>query len=236
MPSPAAPTTGGAGLHLARRIAAWAIGLVLLTGTATALGVALYPTVTGGQALAVLSGSMTPGLPVGGMVFTRPVDPATVEVGDVITFAHPSNQAALVTHRVVAVDVSAGEPAFTTKGDANEDPDRLPVPASAVRGELVFDVPQVGRLVALLHSTKGVGVLVVLVCGLLAVSPGGRPEDDAPTAAPLPDGVDADPDGVDADSARTVVMAPVLDEPGTLLVRATRPPVPVPSRQVRLLD
>ncbi len=228
MPSPVPPATTRAALHLTRRLAAWAIGLVLLAGTATALGVALYPTVTGGQALAVLSGSMTPGLPVGGMVFTREVDPAAVEVGDVITFQHPSEPTALVTHRVIAVDTSTGAPVFTTKGDANDDPDRRPVPASAVQGELAIDVPEIGRLVALLHSPKGVGVLVVLVCGLLAVAPGKRPEDDGP-AAPAPR------EDVDADSARTVVMAPVPDEPMTLLVGAARPSVPVPPRPVRLL-
>ncbi|WP_409329276.1 signal peptidase I [Trujillonella humicola] len=224
MPSPAPPL-----LETARRVAAWAIGLVLLAGTATALGVALYPAVTGGQALAVLSGSMTPGLPVGGMVFTREVDPADVEVGDVITFAHPSDPAARVTHRVVAVDAAGGEPVFTTQGDANDAPDRQPVPASAVQGEAWFDVPGVGRLIALLHSAKGVGVLVVLVCGLLAVHPGKRAADGGPDA-PAPAGE------VDADSARTVVMAPVADEPVTLLVGAARPKVPVPPRPVRLLD
>lgn len=224
MPSPA-PTV----LETARRIAAWAIGLVLLAGTATALGVALYPTVTGGQALAVLSGSMTPGLPVGGMAFIRPVDLGAVEVGDVITFQHPSDPAAVVTHRVVAVDATGGAPVFTTKGDANEDPDRRPVPAAAVQGRLWFDVPEIGRLIALLHSPKGVGVLVVLVCGLLAVHPGKRGGDQPPPA----DGGAGD---VDADNARTVVMAPVAEEPGTLLVGAARPRVPVPPPAVRLLD
>ena len=239
MPSPALSLRGGAALDLTRRVAAWALGLVLLAGTAATLGVAVYPSVTGGQALAVLSGSMTPDLPVGGMVFTRQVDPATVDVGDVITFQHPTDADALVTHRVVAVDTSAGEPVFTTQGDANDDPDAAPVPASAVRGELALVVPGIGRLTALLHSPKGVGVLVVLVCGLLAVHPGKRQEDGP--ARPRPAG-DAE---VDADSARTVVMAPVghhpwtdepwTDDPRTMVVAAARPSVPVPPRRTRLL-
>ncbi len=72
-----------------RLVLAWVLGLVLLGTTATALGVAVYPQLSGGQALAVLSGSMEPGIPVGGMVFTRPVDPAEVTVGQVITFVRP---------------------------------------------------------------------------------------------------------------------------------------------------
>ncbi|MGY1739408.1 MULTISPECIES: signal peptidase I [unclassified Blastococcus] len=227
-PAPANATAPNPAVRALRLVVAWALGLVLLAGTGAALGVALYPTVTGGQALAVLSGSMRPGLPVGGMVFTREVDPATVGVGDVITFQHPSDPTALVTHRVIAVDTSSGSPVFTTQGDANEDPDVDPVPASAVQGELWFSVPQIGRVTAVLHSPRGVGVLVVLVCGLLAAHPGKRPAHDEPDAAA--------PADVDADNARTVVMAPVAVEPETLLVGAARPAVPVPPRPMRLLD
>lgn len=239
MPSPAAasPTATSPAVRAVRLAVAWALGLLLLAGTGGALGVALYPAVTGGQAMAVLSGSMTPGLPVGGMVFTRPVDPADVEVGDVITFEHHADPTARVTHRVIAVDTSTGVPVFTTQGDANEDPDAEPVPASAVQGGLWFDVPQLGRVVALLHSPKGVGVLVVLVCGLVATHPGKRPGDDAPEAS-LATAPAAAPDvgDVDADNARTVVMPPLVQDPETLLVGAARPRVPVPPPAVRLLD
>jgi signal peptidase len=236
VPSPASPAPTGAALHLARQIAAWALGLVLLAGTAAALGVALYPVVAGGQALAVLSGSMTPGLPVGGMIFTREVDPASVEVGDVITFQNSPDAPELVTHRVIAIDGSSGAPVFTTKGDANEDPDTDPRPASAVRGELWFSVPEVGRITSILHSPKGVGVLVVLVCGLIAVHPGKRSADDDKPGTPPGDDESGDRIDVDADSARTVVMAPVVDEQRTLVAAATRPSVPVPPRMTRLLD
>ncbi|MBN1096741.1 hypothetical protein JKP76_12270 [Blastococcus sp. TML/C7B] len=68
-------------LHTLRRVVAWALGLVLVAGTAAALAVAVFPLVTGGSALAVLSGSMSPGLPVGAMAFVRTVDPATVRAG-----------------------------------------------------------------------------------------------------------------------------------------------------------
>ncbi len=228
-PVPAPPGAAHPAVRVLRLVVAWVLGLVLLLGTGTALGVALYPTVTGGQALAVLSGSMTPGLPVGGMVFTREVAPGDVGVGDVITFQHPADPATLVTHRVTAVDTASGAPVFTTKGDANEDPDAAPVQAAAVQGRLWFAVPEVGRMTALLHSPKGVGVLVVLVCAVVAAHPGARPEDGEP-AAPAPR------EDVDADSARTVVMAPVVDERHTVLAGTARPSVPVPPPLARLLD
>lgn len=196
-------------VHTLRRVVASVLGLLLTAATAGALALALYPTVTSGSAMAVLSDSMSPKYPVGAMVFTRPVDPAEVVVGDVITFQRPSNPAELVTHRVVAVDTSTGAPVFTTRGDANNAPDLDPVPASAVQGRLWFGVPQLGRAAAILHSPQGLGFLILLICAVVGLHPGKRPE---PTAAePEP----ADPE----DGDRTEAIA----------VRAARlPPVPPP--------
>jgi signal peptidase len=200
-----------------RRIAAWVLGLLLLSGTASALGVAVYPIVTSGSALAVLSGSMTPGLPVGGMVFTRPVDPADIAAGDVITFQRPSNPAELVTHRVVAVDTSSGAPIFTTKGDANPAPDLDPVAASAVQGRLWFAAPHVGRLAAILHSPQGLGVLIVLVCAVLGLSPDARPSAAADAT------LDEESTGPDDDLDTT---APIpRSDPSTVRMPALRPPL-----------
>jgi signal peptidase I len=225
-------------VHTLRRVVAWTLGLVLLAGTGTALSVAVYPMVTGGASLAVLSGSMTPGLPVGAMAFVRPVDPTSIEPGDVITFQRAPDAPELVTHRVLSVDDTSGAPVFATKGDANEDPDSDPVPASAVRGELWFGVPHLGRFSALLHSPKGAGLLVVLVCAAIAATPGRRPtttsgEDGGPTdragtGPVVPRRPDADL--VDAADARTVVMAAVRDRPS---LRPSLPAVPPP---VPLLD
>ncbi|HEX2074322.1 MAG TPA: signal peptidase I [Geodermatophilus sp.] len=225
------PQAGSAAVHALRRAASWVLGLVLLAGTATALGVTVYPVVTGGSALAVLSGSMTPGLPVGAMVFTRPVDPATIAPGDVITFQRAPDGPELVTHRVIAVDTTGPAPVFTTQGDANDAPDLDPVPASAVRGELWFGVDHLGRLAAVLHSPKGVGLLILLVCGVMATSPGPRQN-----RTPTPDRLGEGTADAEEDDARTVLIAP-----------AARPPVPdppargttsapLPPRPVGLLD
>ena len=169
------PRATSPAVHTLRRVAAALLGFLLFGATAGALAVAVYPTVTSGKAMAVLSGSMTPSYPVGAMVFTRPVDPGQVAVGDIITFQRPSNPAELVTHRVVAIDTSTGAPEFTTKGDANNAADLDPVPASAVQGRLWFGVPQLGRVAAVLHSPQGLGFLVLLICGVVALSPGKKP-------------------------------------------------------------
>ena len=176
-------------VRLVRQVLTVVLGTALLAVTAAALVVALYPRVTDGRALAVLSGSMQPGMAVGAMVFTETVDPTAVGVGDVITFVRPAGQGELVTHRVVAVDTSTGTPVFTTKGDANDVADLDPVPASSVVGTPRWVVPELGRWASVLHSPKGLGALVLLACAVMALSPGRRPED--------PSGAD---DDVDADS------------------------------------
>ncbi|MGY1616818.1 signal peptidase I [Geodermatophilus sp. SYSU D00691] len=217
-------------VHTLRRVVAWVLGVVLLAATAGALGIALYPTVTSGAAMAVLSGSMSPAHPVGSMVFTRPVHPADVVVGDVITFQRPSDPAELVTHRVLAVDTSTGAPVFTTKGDANDGVDLDPVPASLVQGRLWFGVPQLGRVAAVLHSPQGVGFLVLLICAVVAAHPGKRKEQAAEPVgepAPEPRRPRSGPAREAADEARTVSLYRV-DAP----VRAVAlPPVP-PSRGI----
>ncbi|NDI46895.1 signal peptidase I [Goekera deserti] len=178
-PSPAAP--GHRRMRVVRRVVAGLLGLVLLGVTGLALGIALYPRVTGGSALTVLSGSMAPGIPVGALVLTRAVDPSTVVVGDVVTYQRATG--VLVTHRVVAVDGTGATLSFTTRGDANADADADPVPAGDVRGVLWSAVPGLGRFAVLAHSPTGAGVLVLLACAVLAVSPGRqlpRPADELP--------------------------------------------------------
>jgi signal peptidase len=216
--------------HTLRRVVAWVLGLVLLAATAGALAVALYPTITSGSAMAVLSGSMSPKYPVGAMVFTRPVDPAEVVVGDVITFQRPANPAELVTHRVVAVDASTGAPVFTTKGDANNAADLDPVPASAVQGRLWFGVPQLGRTAAILHSPQGLGFLVLLICAVAALSPGKRSAADEPV-----DGSSTPPAASrglldDADEEPTAAFPAVAT---TAVRRFPLPLPPVPPRAGR---
>jgi signal peptidase I len=109
---------------------------------------------------------------------------------------------------------------FTTKGDANNAADLDPVPAPAVQGRLWFGVPELARIAAILHSPQGLGFLILLICILLicavvAGSPGKRPEPQADEAEETP----APAGAVPAD----------LDRPEAIAVRAGHlPPVPAP--------
>ena len=91
---------------------------------------------------AVLSGSMEPELPVGGVVVIRPVDAAQIEIGDIIAFSVPDNEK-LTAHRVISIEY-APEKLFHTKGDANEEPDIYTVPAKDIVGKVCFCIPYLG--------------------------------------------------------------------------------------------
>jgi len=116
------------------------------------------------QLYLVRGGSMDPDIPVGAIVITHDVDPATIRAGDVITFRVGS--AAVVTHRVTAV-TGGSEVSFSTKGDANEDADPVPVPANAVLGRVEVEFPTVGLVLNALTSTPGMVVILGLFGTLL---------------------------------------------------------------------
>jgi signal peptidase len=99
-----------------------------------------------GQSLNVLTESMVPAIPAGSLIIIRSVDPRQIAVGDAITFHPRSNDDALVTHRVV--DSVSGPDrglSFRTRGDANSGNDPNLVPAAAIIGKVVYQVPYIGR-------------------------------------------------------------------------------------------
>lgn len=144
------------------------LGAVGLLVVAVAL-----PRVVGGGAYTVLTGSMRPGLPPGTLVVTRPVEPAEVRIGDVVTYQLESGEATVATHRVVGLGQSMqGERTFTTRGDANGAVDPEPVRAVQVRGRLWYAVPYVGHVNSYLTGEqRAVGRLAVagLLLGYAAV-------------------------------------------------------------------
>lgn len=111
----------------------------------------LLPSVLSGSLAIVRSGSMEPEMPIGSIALTLPIAPEEVKVGDIIVFQpprHPTimNPGVTVSHRVIEVQAD-GELYFITKGDASEDPDIFPIPASNVRGKVVFSIPHLGYVV-----------------------------------------------------------------------------------------
>lgn len=136
--------------------------LFLLTLTAFCSGIILR--LRGDEAFVVLSGSMSPGLPIGTLVVTGPIAAERVRTGDVITFHPPGRSDIVVTHRVIAIERAAAEPEtarFITRGDANPAPDPWAVPAIGTAQRLVFHLPSLGYLLAALQTRPGKAALML---------------------------------------------------------------------------
>lgn len=143
------------------------------------LAAAVVPRVLGWEVFAVTSGSMEPGIPVGAAVAVEPLDPREVVVGDVLSF-HQDGTGGITTHRVVAVEDSGGELRFTTQGDANRVPDGRRVPAGAVIGRVVLDVPVAGYALDVLATPLGAGLAAAAVAvAVLAPRRGRRTSRDS---------------------------------------------------------
>ncbi|WP_315097793.1 signal peptidase I [uncultured Cellulomonas sp.] len=191
-----------------------------------ALAMIVVPLAIGATPFTVLTGSMEPSMPPGALVVTRPADPDTIDVGDVVTYQLRSNEPEVVTHRVVGVGFgSAGERVFVTRGDAN-DVDDEPVRAVQIRGVVAYHVPYLGYLNTWVGMNRPGWLLKAVAAaligyGLLLVGSGvrdrlrrRRPEeavaDDVTAAEP---GVTSDPVEPDVPASRVApgaVLAAVL--------------------------
>lgn len=128
-----------------------AVKAVIATLLVTALTLLVAPRVLGWQLQMVLSGSMAPTFDAGAVVAIRPISPDSVKPGDVVSFRRP--EGSVVTHRVLEVRGNGAE--LVTKGDANDYADGLPMPASAVVGEVVADLPYLGYLTQFMREPLG---------------------------------------------------------------------------------
>ena len=151
-------------LTVARRTVALGLGLlvVLLVGFAGAIQVATWD---GYSPFVIRGGSMEPAIPLGSLVLVRPIDPASVGVGDVLTIRTDGGQ--VFTHRVVALVESGGERSFQTRGDANAKPDPQAVPGRAIVGVVAVEIPVAGFLMALLQLRSGIVCIASLLAALL---------------------------------------------------------------------
>lgn len=151
---------------------------LLLTGTvlsAAALTVAMLvalatiivPKLMGASPYTVLTGSMRPAMDPGALAIVQPVDPADIQVGDVITYQLRPGEPDVVSHRVVGVNAaSGGGRTFIAQGDANAGPDAEAVIEAQIRGKIAYSVPWMGHVNSAINSqTRSTGL--VLAAGAL---------------------------------------------------------------------
>ena len=166
-PGAAASMQQRSALGLVGRILGWvamvAAGLVVLGLLAITVGPRFLPY----QALIVRSGSMSPTIPTGSIIFYTKIPSANVKVGDVIVFQKPGSTNEKVTHRVYKIGQDSTGRYFITKGDANGSPDDWRVPAVGTGWIARFHLPSVGYALVYLQSTLARLLLLVIPAILL---------------------------------------------------------------------
>ena len=95
----------------------------------------------GVQPTVVYSGSMRPTMDVGDIAIVSKVPVENIKQGDIIQFKKGD---LTVIHRVFEVYSQGNTKLFTTKGDANSDPDVEPVVPEQIIGKTVFILPKIG--------------------------------------------------------------------------------------------
>lgn len=142
----------------------WALVAVI----ALALGaVVIIPKALGWVPLTVLTGSMTPTIPIGSQVVVERVhtnaDLTKIQPGQIITFLPQPDSGLTVTHRIVAKTTDPdGTIRVRTKGDANNAEDPWELTSKQVRGKVKYWVPYVGyAATALPQDQKDTGIWIV---------------------------------------------------------------------------
>lgn len=117
----------------------------------------------------VLSDSMQSEFQVGDIAVSREVDPATLQPGDIVTFASidPDSYGEIFTHKIREETEHEGQPAFVTYGTTTGDNDAYPAPFSRVVGRYAFHVPKAGYVFEFFKSPMGYVVLVLVPFGIL---------------------------------------------------------------------
>lgn len=129
----------------------------------------VLPKLFGIQVYAILTGSMTPSYPIGGVVYVKEAEAADISAGDVITYCMGTNTKYVMTHRVAETNGSY----FITKGDANNTTDPEPVSSERLIGKVIFYLPKLAEVFAFVNSRMGyllLGILFAfsLLCWMLA--------------------------------------------------------------------
>ncbi len=125
----------------------------------------------GVRAYAVLSDSMSKtDFDAGDIVFVKVVDPATLEVGDIISYksAEADTHGEIITHKIRELTVDeAGNPVFITYGTTTNVNDEQPVSYSQVVGKMLFSVPNVGEFFAFIKTPTGYILIIFLPIAIL---------------------------------------------------------------------
>lgn len=146
-------------------LGAW---LVLFTVVVAVVALGRLGPAFGIEPIIIRSGSMSPEIPVGSLVVVRRSAPEAIHPGAVVTIRMRDGH--LLTHRVTRVAQLPDGLFLETKGDANDAPDPVLVPASAVAGVAIEVIPYAGYLLAFLSLPTGMVSASTFLAALLLAS------------------------------------------------------------------
>jgi signal peptidase len=147
-----------------QHIVTWALLIATLSAL---LAVVVVPRVSGATPYTVLTGSMRPTYPPGTLIVVKEVPTDELAVGTVVTYQLETGEAAVVTHRIVAVNRNTrGETLFVTQGDANAAPDINQVRPEQIRGKVWYAVPYLGHVNSMISGSQH-KILLAAAVGLL---------------------------------------------------------------------
>ena len=135
------------------------LGFNIYSANANSLVGNKLPTPFGYGVAVVLSGSMEPELSKGDLIIVKETDSYDCE--DIVVFQDGNS---LVVHRIL----KKSDEEVITKGDANNTDDGA-IAISRIKGEVVFSVPYLGKLIEFIKSPVGTIVILALAILLLEI-------------------------------------------------------------------
>lgn len=172
-------TTGGGIRKVLNFIKNLIVGLIALAAVCmmifTIVSVTMFDrterSLLGYKAFIVLSDSMkATDFDAGDVVLVKPVDPATLQEGDIIAFTsqNTSNFGQTVTHKIRRVTTDEnGDPAFVTYGTTTDIDDESLVSYSHVLGKYQRSLPKVGYFFQFLRTGPGYILFILIPFSLL---------------------------------------------------------------------
>ena len=139
-----------------------AVATVVAAIVLLAIAAAGLPTLVGADSYVVGGASMGTAVRPGSIVVAKRVDPASLEVGDIVTFRRPQNPDVAVTHRVVRIRDEDGVIKLQTQGDANASLDPEEVSTSLPISKMVYTIPYVGYVITFARTSAGKLLLIAL--------------------------------------------------------------------------
>lgn len=126
--------------------------------------------IAGYSAFTVLTSSMEDVYPKGSLIITRSVDANELEIGDDITYM--VSETSSITHRIIGITenyLNTGQRAFETQGVMNETPDKDPVVAANVVGQVIFCSKPLGEAATFVSNNWPILLFfIVVLSGLMA--------------------------------------------------------------------